>query len=56
MAAMLASRVVGDYYRTEAPERRDLLGIEPRRAIESGNENDGQAPAGTGSHGVSFVS
>jgi hypothetical protein len=34
--------VVRDGHRPESPERRNLLGIEPRRAIQPGDEDDRQ--------------
>jgi hypothetical protein len=48
--------VVGHHDRAKAPQRRNLLGIEPRRAIEPGNQDDRQAIGGIGGHGGSFVS
>ena len=41
--AMLSSRVwSATSHRTESPKRRDLLGVEPRRAIQSRHENGRQ--------------
>jgi hypothetical protein len=47
--------VVGDRDRPKAPERWNLLGVKPRRAIQSGNKDDGEAIGGIGRHGGSFV-
>jgi hypothetical protein len=35
--------MVGDYHRTEPPQRRDLLAVKACRAVQPGNENDRQA-------------
>ena len=34
--------VIGDRHRTKPPQRRNLLGIKPCRAVKPGNQNDGQ--------------
>jgi hypothetical protein len=34
--------MVCDRHRAEPPQRRDLLGIKPRRARQAGNEHDRQ--------------
>jgi hypothetical protein len=39
--AVIAS-VVGNLHRPESPQRWDLLGIEPGRAVQAGHENDGK--------------
>jgi hypothetical protein len=36
------ARMVGDLDRPESPQRGDLLGIKPRRAVEPRDEDDGQ--------------
>ena len=34
--------MVGDHDRPKAPKRRNLLGIKPRRAVQSGNKDEGR--------------
>jgi hypothetical protein len=37
---VLVAGMVGDHDRSESPERGNLVGIEPRRAVQTGDEDD----------------